>query len=156
MAPHHCNKTTPDDVFSAGRCSGLPWGFAAYLGLNHKKRAPIVSILYLWPAGPTKSGSPVWHRCHRVQSSQPIAVGPQWPSPRRGARPQNVRSMVWCWPQTRGPLVVLATNRWSIGGGIEQCRQAAEATGTQLRRLQVFPSSPKDQGPEWGRETKRS
>ncbi len=47
-----------------------------------------------------------------------------------------------------------ATSVWSIGGGIEQCRQAAEATGTQLRRLHTFPSAPKDQGPRVGKEDK--
>ncbi len=64
-------------------------------------------------------------------------------------------------PQQRGQApkrgvhgVVLATNMWSIGGGIEQCRQAAEATGTQLRRLHIFPSAPKDQGPRVGKEDK--
>ncbi len=45
-------------------------------------------------------------------------------------------------------------NRWSISGGIGQYRQAAEATGTQLRRLHTFPSAPKDQGPRVGKEDK--
>ncbi len=124
-----------------GRCSGLLlppiWSYP-----NHKKGTKASNLLimagganYMRVAHPFGMGATVVRR--------PKAVGPQWPFPSRGARPQNVGSMVWCWPQTSGPNVVLATNRWSIGGGIEQCRQAAEAMGAQLRCLQLFSHHPK-------------